>query len=154
MKNKISKRFIEALGYLAILLATFSIITLGSENGYVDKNLVYITSSIALVFAFIVSITQELLNKYTKQVFGFLFLIIFIVVVELYSNQPSITPILLIISATISLLTFNAIEKDRKKQEEKAIKEEDDEKPFIISKPSDFEIKEEDFDIKESEDLK
>lgn len=83
-----------------------------------------------------------------------MFLIIFIVVVELYSNQPSITPILLIISATISLLTFNAIEKDRKKQEEKAIKEEDDEKPFIISKPSDFEIKEEDFDIKESEDLK
>jgi len=153
MKNKISKRFIEALGYLAILLATFSIITLGSENGY-DNTLVYITSSIALVFAFIVSITQELLNKYTKQVFGFLFLIIFIVVVELYSNQPSITPILLIISATISLLTFNAIEKDRKKQEEKAIKEEDDEKPFIISKPSDFEIKEEDFDIKESEDLK
>ncbi|MDD4002358.1 MAG: hypothetical protein PHU35_06155 [Bacteroidales bacterium] len=153
MKNKISKRFIEALGYLAILLATFSIITLGSENGY-DNTLVYITSSIALVFAFIVSITQQLLNKYTKQVFGFLFLIIFIVVVELYSNQPSITPILLIISATISLLTFNAIEKDRKKQEEKAIKEEDDEKPFIISKPSDFEIKEEDFDIKESEDLK
>ena len=153
MKNKISKRFIEALGYLAILLATFSIITLGSENGY-DNTLVYITSSIALVFAFIVSITQELLNKYTKQVFGFLFLIIFIVVVELYSTQPSITPILLIISATISLLTFNAIEKDRKKQEEKAIKEEDDEKPFIISKPSDFEIKEEDFDIKESEDLK
>lgn len=153
MKNKISKRLIEALGYLAILLATFSIITLGSENGY-DNTLVYITSSIALVFAFIVSITQELLNKYTKQVFGFLFLIIFIVVVELYSNQPSITPILLIISATISLLTFNAIEKDRKKQEEKAIKEEDDEKPFIISKPSDFEIKEEDFDIKESEDLK
>ena len=152
MKNKISKRFIEALGYLAILLATFSIITLASENGYVDKNLVYITSSIALVFAFIVSITPELLNKYTKQVFGFLFLIIFIVVVELYSNQPSITPILLIISATISLLTFNAIEKDRKKQEEKAIKEEEDEKPFIISKPSDFEIKEEDFDIKESED--
>ena len=153
MKNKISKRLIEALGYLAILLATFSIITLGSENGY-DNTLVYITSSIALVFAFIVSITQELLNKYTKQVFGFLFLIIFIVVVELYSTQPSITPILLIISATISLLTFNAIEKDRKKQEEKAIKEEDDEKPFIISKPSDFEIKEEDFDIKESEDLK
>ncbi|MDD2489293.1 MAG: hypothetical protein PHD62_07500 [Bacteroidales bacterium] len=153
MKNKISKRLIEALGYLAILLATFSIITLGSENGY-DNTLVYITSSIALVFAFIVSITQELLNKYTKQVFGFLFLIIFVVVVELYSTQPSITPILLIISATISLLTFNAIEKDRKKQEEKAIKEEDDEKPFIISKPSDFEIKEEDFDIKESEDLK
>lgn len=153
MKNKISKRLIEALGYLAILLATFSIITLGSENGY-DNTLVYITSSIALVFAFIVSITQQLLNKYTKQVFGFLFLIIFIVVVELYSNQPSITPILLIISATISLLTFNAIEKDRKKQEEKAIKEEDDEKPFIISKHSDFEIKEEDFDIKESEDLK
>jgi len=153
MKNKISKRFIEALGYLAILLATFSIITLGSENGY-DNTLVYITSSIALVFAFIVSITQQLLNKYTKQVFGFLFLIIFVVVVELYSTQPSITPILLIISATISLLTFNAIEKDRKKQEEKAIKEEDDEKPFIISKHSDFEIKEEDFDIKESEDLK
>lgn len=153
MKNKISKRLIEALGYLAILLATFSIITLGSENGY-DNTLVYITSSIALVFAFIVSITQELLKKYTKQVFGFLFLIIFVVVVELYSTQPSITPILLIISATISLLTFNAIEKDRKKQEEKAIKEEDDEKPFIISKPSDFEIKEEDFDIKESEDLK
>ena len=153
MKNKISKRLIEALGYLAILLATFSIITLGSENGY-DNTLVYITSSIALVFAFIVSITQQLLNKYTKQVFGFLFLIIFVVVVELYSTQPSITPILLIISATISLLTFNAIEKDRKKQEEKAIKEEDDEKPFIISKPSDFEIKEEDFDIKESEDLK
>ncbi|MFA6706129.1 MAG: hypothetical protein WCS10_08060 [Bacteroidales bacterium] len=134
MKNKISKRLIEALGYLAILLATFSIITLGSENGY-DNTLVYITSSIALVFAFIVSITQELLNKYTKQVFGFLFLIIFVVVVELYSTQPSITPILLIISATISLLTFNAIEKDRKKQEEKAIKEED-------------------IDIKESEDLK
>jgi len=134
MKNKISKRLIEALGYLAILLATFSIITLGSENGY-DNTLVYITSSIALVFAFIVSITQQLLNKYTKQVFGFLCLIIFVVVVELYSTQPSITPILLIISATISLLTFNAIEKDRKKQEEKAIKEED-------------------IDIKESEDLK
>lgn len=145
MKNKITKRLIEALGYLAILLATFSIITLGSENGH-DITLEYITSSIALVFAFIVSITQGLFNKYTKQVFGFLFLIIFIVVVELFSNQPSITPILLIISATISLLTFNAIEKDRKKDEENIVSKEDD-RPFIISKPSDFEIKEEDFDV-------
>lgn len=151
MKTKIRKILINSLGYIAILLAVFSITTLGSAIGY-DNALVCITSSIALVFAFIVSITQGIFNKYTKQVFGFLFLIIFIVVVELYINQPSITPILLIISATISLLTFNAIEKDRKKQEEKTIKEEDDDRPFIVSKPSDFEINEKDFEENDMKD--
>ncbi len=151
MKKK--KNLYRILEFVAMVLLTSSIITLGSKNGDSGDNyiFIYITSSISLVLAFIVSITQGLLNKYTKHVFGFAFLIILVTVIEFYLNEHSITPILFNIVASASALTFYGVEKDRKAQEEKASKTEEDEIPYILSKPSDFEINESDFEVEESE---
>lgn len=146
MKKK--KYLIRSLEFIATLLLPFTIITLGSKNGF-NYTLLYITSSLSLVLAFILSITQGLLNKYTKQVFSSAVLIILVTVIELYMNELSITPILFIIVASVSALTFYGVEKDRKAQEEKSLKAEEDDRPFIISKPSDFEIKESDFEVEE-----
>lgn len=148
MKNK--KTLYRILEFAAIVLLAFTITTLGSNNGD-NYTLFYITSSISLVLAFIVSITQGLLNKYTKHVFGFAFVIILVTVIELYLNERSITPILFNIVASSSALTFYGVEKDRKAQEEKSLKTEEDDRPFIISKPSDFEINKEDFEVEKSE---
>ena len=148
MKRK--KYLIRILDFVAMVLLTFTIITLDSKNGD-NHTLLYITSSISLVLAFIVSITQGLLNKYTKHVFGFAFVIILVTVIELYLNERTITPILFNIVAFASALTFYEVEKDRKAQEEKASKTDDDDRPFIISKPSDFEINEKDFEVEELE---
>ena len=148
MKKK--KNLYRILEFVAIVLLAFTITTLGSKNG--DNNiLLYITSSLSLVLAFIVSITQGLLNKYTRHVFGFAFVIILVTVIELYLNGLSYTPILFNIVASTSALTFYGVEKDRKAKEEKALKAEEDDRPFIISKPSDFEIKESDFEVEELE---
>lgn len=148
MKRK--KYLIRSLEFVAMVLLAFTITTLGSKNGF-NYILLYITSSLSLVLAFIVSITQGLLNKYTRQVFGFAGLIILVTVIELYLNELSNTPILFNIVASASALTFYGVEKDRKSQEEKASKTEEDDRPFIISKSSDFEINESDFEVEESE---
>ncbi|MCK9164024.1 MAG: hypothetical protein M0O93_06735 [Bacteroidales bacterium] len=154
LKNKKFKTvLIKILEFFAVLLVVYTIINIDSIDSF-GYNLIYILSIISLVFAFIISLTQGLLKTYTKQVILGIVFILFVSVFNQYicksiSCQRSLTPLIVIIASTVSLLTFYGIESDRKKREEQEVKEKD-ERPFIISKPSDFEIKEEDFPEEES----
>lgn len=151
MNKKTQKILIKVAYFLATTTGVFTLVMLGSNSGH-NLTLLYTTSSISVVMALFLASTQGLFNKYTKSVLSFLFLIVFSIVVDLFSCQSSIMPILFIFSATVSLLTFYGIESDREKDDGAALKQEVDDRPFIISKASDFEIKEEDFPVDESSD--
>lgn len=73
-------------------------------------------------------------------------------IVEFFSNEFSITIILLNIVASTVCLTFYKIEKDRKEVFEDSQEQKQDNAPYIISNPSNFEINEKDFEVSSKED--
>ena len=143
MKNKIRKILIQSLELVAIAFTVVTILNVASYDA-LDNALVHYTTSIgSMICAFVIATTQGLMKRYMKSLFTFLAFLVIVTVIDFNKCQQSIVPILFIVSATVSLLTFYTIENDRKKQA--ALKQEVDDRPFIISKASDFEIKDEDF---------
>ena len=131
---------------MEIVAIAFTVTTISIVASYdaLDNTLIhYITSIVSMICAFVIATTQGLMKRYMKSVFTFLAFLVIVTVIDFNKCQQSIVPILFIVSATVSLLTFYTIENDRKKQA--AFKQEVDDRPFIISKASDFEIKDEDF---------
>ena len=143
MKNKKRKILIKSLELVAIAFTVVTILNVASYDA-LDNALVHYTTSIgSMICAFVIATTQGLMKRYMKSVFTFLAFLVIVTVIDFNKCQQSIVPILFIVSATVSLLTFYTIESDRKKQA--TLKQEVDDRPFIISKASDFEIKDEDF---------
>ena len=143
MKNKKRKILIQSLQYVAIGFTVATIFNVASYDA-LDNALVHYTTSIgSMICAFVIATTQGLMKRYMKSVFTAVAFLVIVTVIDFNKCQQSIIPILFIVSATVSLLTFYTIENDRKKQA--ALKQEVDDRPFIISKASDFEIKDEDF---------
>lgn len=128
---------------VAIAFTIMTILKLSSFDPLDNTIRYYITSVGSMICAFVIATTQGLMKRYMKSVFTFLAFLVIVTVIDFNKCQQSIVPIIYIISATVSLLTFYTIENDRKKQA--ALKQEVDDRPFIISKASDFEIKDEDF---------
>lgn len=131
---------------MEIVAIAFTVTTISIVASYdaLDNTLIlYITSIVSMICAFVIATTQGLMKRYMGSVFTFLAFLVIVTVIDFNKCQQSIVPILFIVSATVSLLTFYTIENDRKKQA--AFKQEVDDRPFIISKASDFEIKDEDF---------
>ena len=126
---------------IAFTVTTISIVA--SYDALDNALILYITSIVSMICAFVIATTQGLMKRYMKSVFTFLAFLVIVTVIDFNKCQQSIVPILFIVSATVSLLTFYTIESDRKKQA--TLKQEVDDRPFIISKASDFEIKDEDF---------
>ena len=143
MKNKIRKILIQSLELVAIAFTVVTILNVASYDALDNALVLYTTSIGSMICAFVIATTQGLMKRYMKSVFTFLAFLVIVTVIDFNKCQQSIVPILFIVSATVSLLTFYTIENDRKKQA--ALKQEVDDRPFIISKASDFEIKDEDF---------
>lgn len=146
-----NKRIIKGLEIFTYLILISSIIDLGS-NPMRDKIYFYILSSICLVFSFILSIIQGIFKKYSSSVISYVALILIIMIVEFFSNKFSFTIILLNIVASAVCLTFYKIEKDRKEVVEDTQEQKQDNAPYIISNPSNFEINEKDFEVIDKED--
>ncbi|MFA7082615.1 MAG: hypothetical protein WC135_08400 [Bacteroidales bacterium] len=143
MKKKIRKILIQSLELVATAFTVVTILNVASYDA-LDNALVHYTTSIgSMICAFVIATTQGLMKRYMKSVFAAVAFLVIVTVIDFNKCQQSIVPILFIVSATVSLLTFYTIENDRKKQA--ALKQEVDDRPFIISKASDFDIKEEDF---------
>lgn len=149
MKNKIRKILIQSLQYVAIGFTVATIFNVASYDALDNTLILYITSIVSMICAFVIATTQGLMKRYMKSVFTAVAFLVIVTVIDFNKCQQSIVPILYIVSATVSLLTFYTIENDRKKQA--ALKQEVDDRPFIISKASDFEIKDEDFPQEDSD---
>lgn len=137
---------------MEIVAIAFTVTTISIVASYdaLDNTLIlYITSIVSMICAFVIATTQGLMKRYMKSVFTAVAFLVIVTVIDFNKCQQSIVPILYIVSATVSLLTFYTIENDRKKQA--ALKQEVDDRPFIISKASDFEIKDEDFPQEDSD---
>ena len=143
MKNKKRKILIKSLELVAAAFTVYTILNISSFDPLDNTLILYITSIGSMICAFVIATTQGLMKRYMESVFAFLAFLVIVTVIDFNKCQQSIFPIIYIISATVSLLTFYTIENDRKKQA--ALKQEVDDRPFIISKASDFEIKDEDF---------
>ena len=143
MKNKKRKILIKSLELVAAAFTVYTILNISSFDP-LDNTIIFYTTSIgSMICAFVIATTQGLMKRYMKSVFTAVAFLVIVTVIDFNKCQQSIVPILFIVSATVSLLTFYTIENDRKKQA--AFKQEVDDRPFIISKASDFEIKDEDF---------
>ena len=143
MKKKIRKILIHSLELVAAAFTVYTILNISSFDPLDNTLILYITSIVSMICAFVIATTQGLMKRYMKSVFTAVAFLVIVTVIDFNKCQQSIFPIIYIISATVSLLTFYTIENDRKKQA--ALKQEVDDRPFIISKASDFEIKDEDF---------
>ena len=128
---------------VAIAFTVVTILNVASYDALDNALILYITSIVSMICAFVIATTQGLMKRYMKSVFTAVAFLVIVTVIDFNKCQQSIIPILFIVSATVSLLTFYTIESDRKKQA--TLKQEVDDRPFIISKASDFEIKDEDF---------
>jgi len=144
MKKK--KNLYRILELISIGLVTLTAVSVGEEG----RLLYYlILSSIGLSIAFILAITQGLLKEYSKSVILVSFLYAFLILFMIIDSKIDLSFIILNIATAISTLTYYNM--SRKAQAEKPLKAEEDDRPFIISKPSDFEIKESDFEVEELE---
>ena len=146
-----NKRIIKGLELFAYLILISTIINLGSISSS-DNIYFYILSSFSLIISFILSLTQGFLKKYSSSVISYVALVLIIMIVEFFSNEFSITIILLNIVASTVCLTFYKIEKDRKEVFEDSQEQKQDNAPYIISNPSNFEINEKDFEVSDKED--
>ncbi|HBN06154.1 MAG TPA: hypothetical protein DD434_10275 [Bacteroidales bacterium] len=146
-----NKRIIKGLEISAYLILTFTIISIGL-NPSRDNIYFYILSSLSLILSFILSLTQGFFKKYSSSVISYVALVLIIMIVEFFSNEFSYTIILLNIVASTVCLTFYKIEKDRKEVVEDSQEQNQDNAPYIISNPSNFEINEKDFEVSEKED--
>lgn len=146
-----NKRIIKGLELFAYLILISTIINLGSISSG-DNIYFYILSSFSLILSFILSLTQGFFKKYSSSVISYVALVLIIMIVEFFSNEFSITIILLNIVASTVCLTFYKIEKDRKEVFEDSQEQNQDDAPYIISNPSNFEINEKDFEVSSKED--
>ena len=146
-----NKRIIKGLELFAYLILISTIINLGSISSS-DNIYFYILSSFSLIISFILSLTQGFFKKYSSSVISYVALVLIIMIVEFFSNEFSFTIILLNIVASTVCLTFYKIEKDRKEVFEDSQEQKQDNAPYIISKPSNFEINEKDFEVSDKED--
>ena len=146
-----NKRIIKGLELFAYLILISTIINLGSISSS-DNIYFYILSSFSLIISFILSLTQGFFKKYSSSVISYVALVLIIMIVEFFSNEFSITIILLNIVASTVCLTFYKIEKDRKEVFEDSQEQKQDNAPYIISNPSNFEINEKDFEVSDKED--
>lgn len=146
-----NKRIIKGLELFAYLILISTIINLGSISSR-DNIYFYILSSFSLIISFILSLTQGFFKKYSSSVISYVALVLIIMIVEFFSNEFSITIILLNIVASTVCLTFYKIEKDRKEVFEDSQEQKQDNAPYIISNPSNFEINEKDFEVSDMED--
>ena len=146
-----NKRIIKGLELFTYLILISTIINLGSISSG-DNIYFYILSSFSLILSFILSLTQGFFKKYSSSVISYVALILIIMIVEFFSNEFSFTIILLNIVASTVCLTFYKIEKDRKEVFEDSQEQKQDNAPYIISNPSNFEINEKDFEVSEKED--
>lgn len=146
-----NKRIIKGLELFAYLILISTIINLGSISSG-DNIYFYILSSFSLIISFILSLTQGFFKKYSSSVISYVALVLIIMIVEFFSNEFSITIILLNIVASTVCLTFYKIEKDRKEVFEDSQEQNQDDAPYIISNPSNFEINEKDFEVSDMEE--
>ena len=146
-----NKRIIKGLELFAYLILISTIINLGSISSG-DNIYFYILSSFSLIISFILSLTQGFFKKYSSSVISYVALVLIIMIVEFFSNEFSITIILLNIVASTVCLTFYKIEKDRKEVFEDSQEQKQDNAPYIISNPSNFEINEKDFEVSDMEE--
>ncbi|MDD4684629.1 MAG: hypothetical protein PHD45_05280 [Bacteroidales bacterium] len=146
-----NKRIIKGLELFAYLILISTIINLGSISSR-DNIYFYILSSFLLIISFILSLTQGFFKKYSSSVISYVALVLIIMIVEFFSNEFSFTIILLNIVASTVCLTFYKIEKDRKEVFEDSQEQKQDNAPYIISNPSNFEINEKDFEVSDKED--
>lgn len=144
MKKK--KNLYRILESVSIALVSLTSVNVGDEG----RLLYYlILSSIGLSIAFILAITQGLLKEYSKSLILVSCLYAFLILLMIIDRKIDLSFIIINIAATISTLTYYNM--SRKAKEEKVLKAEEDDRPFIISKPSDFAIKESDFEVEELE---
>ncbi|MEA4967571.1 MAG: hypothetical protein VB048_05565 [Bacteroidaceae bacterium] len=146
-----NKRIIKGLELFAYLILISTIINLGSISSS-DNIYFYILSSFSLIISFILSLTQGFFKKYSSSVISYVALVLIIMIVEFFANEFSFTIILLNIVASTVCLTFYKIEKDRKEVFEDSQEQKQDNAPYIISNPSNFEINEKDFEVSSKED--
>lgn len=146
-----NKRIIKGLELFAYLILISTIINLGSISSR-DNIYFYILSSFSLIISFILSLTQGFFKKYSSSVISYVALVLIIMIVEFFANEFSFTIILLNIVASTVCLTFYKIEKDRKEVFEDSQEQKQDNAPYIISNPSNFEINEKDFEVSDKED--
>lgn len=146
-----NKRIIKGLELFAYLILISTIINLGSNSSR-DNIYFYILSSFSLIISFILSLTQGFFKKYSSSVISYVALVLIIMIVEFFSNEFSFTIILLNIVASTVCLTFYKIEKDRKEVFKDSQEQKQDNAPYIISNPSNFEINEKDFEVSSKED--
>ncbi len=146
-----NKRIIKGLELFAYLILISTIINLGSISSR-DNIYFYILSSFSLIISFILSLTQGFFKKYSSSVISYVALVLIIMIVEFFSNEFSFTIILLNIVASTVCLTFYKIEKDRKEVFEDSQEQKQDNAPYIISNPSNFEINEKDFEVSDMEE--
>ncbi|MDY4789430.1 MAG: hypothetical protein SO179_02555 [Bacteroidales bacterium] len=146
-----NKRIIKGLELFTYLILISTIINLGSISSG-DNIYFYILSSFSLILSFILSLTQGFFKKYSSSVISYVALVLIIMIVEFFSNEFSITIILLNIVASTVCLTFYKIEKDRKEVFEDSQEQKQDNAPYIISNPSNFEINEKDFEVSDMEE--
>ncbi|NCC18428.1 MAG: hypothetical protein EOM29_05755 [Bacteroidia bacterium] len=146
-----NKRIIKGLELFTYLILISTIINLGSISSG-DNIYFYILSFFSLIISFILSLTQGFFKKYSSSVISYVALVLIIMIVEFFSNEFSITIILLNIVASTVCLTFYKIEKDRKEVFEDSQEQKQDNAPYIISNPSNFEINEKDFEVSNMEE--
>lgn len=146
-----NKRIIKGLELFAYLILISTIINLGSISSS-DNIYFYILSSFSLIISFILSLIQGFFKKYSSSVISYVALVLIIMIVEFFANEFSFTIILLNIVASTVCLTFYKIEKDRKEVFEDSQEQKQDNAPYIISNPSNFEINEKDFEVSDKED--
>ncbi|MEA5100315.1 MAG: hypothetical protein VB011_07350 [Bacteroidales bacterium] len=146
-----NKRIIKGLELFAYLILISTIINLGSISSS-DNIYFYILSSFSLIISFILSLTQGFFKKYSSSVISYVALVLIIMIVEFFANEFSFTIILLNIVASTVCLTFYKIEKDRKEVFEDSQEQKQDNAPYIISNPSNFEINEKDFEVSDMEE--
>lgn len=138
------KTLYRILEFASMNLAILTTVSVGNEEHFLRY---FILSSIGLSIAFILALTQGLLKKQLITVILISCLYAFLIFLMIIDREIDLSFIILNIVATSSILTYCNM--NRKAQEEKSSKIEEDEIPYIISKPSDFEIKESDFEVKE-----
>lgn len=132
------------LELISISLLSITGANVGNEEHFLRY---LILSSIGLGIAFILALTQGLLKKHLKNVILISCLYAFIILLMIIDREIDLSLIIINIVGTSSILTYYNMSINA--QEEKTLKSEEDEIPYIISKPSDFEIKESDFEVKE-----
>lgn len=149
LKNKIVLKTLEVIVY-AIIVST--VINLGSTSNRGFDYYFLIVSFISLILSFILSLTQGFFKRYSRTLIAYFLSLLIVVIFEFNTIVSSLTLILLNLLSSVFCLSFYYIEKERKQEIENNKEKEQDNAPYIISNPSNFEINEKDFEVSDKED--